>query len=57
MPNKENIRKTVGRTRKKPPLQRLWELRERMRALGVDLKAGKDERIRKTVGRSECGGR
>jgi hypothetical protein len=54
----EHIRKRVGRERdENRPLQRVWNLRERLRKLGVDLKANKDERIRKVVGRSERGAR
>lgn len=57
MPDDEHIRKRVGREHEeKRPLQRVWELRERLRRLGIDLEEGKNERIRKTVGRSERGG-
>ncbi len=57
MCNGKNIRKVVGREREKRPLQRVWKLRQRFLKLGVDLEKGKNERIRKVVGRSERGRR
>lgn len=51
MGHDENIRKKVGRKQEKRPLQRVWELRQRLMKLGVEFD-NKDERIRKIVSRS-----
>jgi hypothetical protein len=49
----ERIRQTVGvRSEPENPIRRVWKLGERMLHLGIELEED-DERIRKTVGRSE----